>query len=105
MAAADERLDAARHYISLLNLETACQILFEYLEDNAEDAEAWYLLGQSLDEDEAAIAALRRALELNPEHEDAQILIAGLLRDVELITYPIKPDQLANTRPPQDAAQ
>ncbi len=92
LPAQDERLDAARYYIGVLNLEAAREILLDYLRDYAADAEGWYLLGQASDDDGLAIMALERALELKPDYEDATILLAGIKRDAEMITYPTKED-------------
>lgn len=88
----DERLDAARYYISVLNLEAAREILLDYLNDFQANPLAWYLLGQAADDDELAIEALELALELDPDYEDASVLLAGIKRDAEMITYPTPPE-------------
>lgn len=92
MSRHDERLDAARYYISILNLEAAREILLETIRDNPANPQAWYLLGQASDNDALAIIALERALELDPDFEDASILLAGLKGDAEMITYPTPPE-------------
>jgi predicted Zn-dependent protease len=88
----DERLDAARYYISILNLEAAREILLEYIRDNPANPQAWYLLGQASDDDKLAIVALQHALKLAPNYEDASILLAGIKGDAEMITYPTPPE-------------
>ncbi len=103
MSQYDERLDAARYYISILNLRAAREILLDYLDDEAEDAKAWYLMAQAAETDDDAIAALERALQLKPEDEDASILLAGIKGDAEMITYPTKPDEAASDAPPKDS--
>lgn len=94
MSRHDERLDAARYYISILNLRAAREILLDYIKDNPTQPQAWYLLGQASDNDALAIVALKRALKLDPNYEDASILLAGIQRDAEMITYPIPPEDL-----------
>lgn len=92
----DERLDAARYYISILNLEAAREILLDYLQQHDRDAKGWYLLAQAAETDEDAIAALERALRLKPDDEDASILLAGIKGDAEMITYPTPPEDDPN---------
>lgn len=103
MSQYDERLDAARYYISISNLRAAREILLDYLNTNTDDAKAWYLMAQAAETDDGAIAALERALQLEPEDEDASILLAGIKGDAEMITYPTKPDDPANHAPTKDS--
>jgi predicted Zn-dependent protease len=75
-----------------VNLRAAREILLEYIKDNPTYPLAWYLLAQASEDDTLAIAALKRALKLDPDYEDASILLAGIKRDAEMITYPIPPE-------------
>jgi len=88
----DARLPQARHRISQRDHKGAHEILLEYLKDHPTDAEAWYLMGQSASDNAEAKAALQNAIELDPDHEDASVLLASLKGDAEIITYPTRPD-------------
>lgn len=99
----DERLDAARYYIGVLNLEAAREILLDYLKQQPANPLAWYLLGQASAEKDLAISALERALELKPDYEDASVLLAGLKGDAEMITYPTKPEDSGGESPSDNA--
>jgi hypothetical protein len=90
----DARLQLARHRISQRDHKGAHEILLEYLKDHPSDAEAWYLMGQSTSDNAEARAALQNAIELDPDHEDASVLLASLKGDAEIITYPTRPDNL-----------
>lgn len=88
----DVRLQQVRQLISQRNHKAAHEILLDYLKDHPRNAEAWYLMGQSASDSAEAKTALQKALELDPDHEDAGILLASLKGDAELITYPTRPD-------------
>lgn len=104
MTGSDERLDAARYYISISNLRAAREILRDYLTTNTNDARAWYLLAQASETDEQAVAALERALQLEPDDLDASTLLAGIKGDAEMITYPTKPPDFPTDTAPKDDA-
>jgi tetratricopeptide (TPR) repeat protein len=88
----DARLKQARHLISQRDHKGAHEILLDYLKDHPDDAEAWYLIGQSTGDNAEAKTALQKALELDPDHEDASVLLASLKGEAEIITYPTRPD-------------
>ncbi len=88
----DARLQEARHLISRRDHKGAHEALLNYLKDHPKDAEAWYLMGQSASDNAEARAALQNAIELDPDHEDASVLLASLKGDAEIITYPMRPD-------------
>ena len=85
MNADDSRLQQARHLLTTLPTKAghdlAYEVLTDYLREYPEDADAWYLAGQSATRPVDAIACLERALVLNPEHVEASVLLAGLKGD------------------------
>jgi cytochrome c-type biogenesis protein CcmH/NrfG len=88
----DARLQQARHLISQRDHKGAHETLLEYLKEHPNDAEAWYLIGQSTGDNAEAKTALQKALELDPDHEDASVLLASLKGEAEIITYPTRPN-------------
>ncbi len=88
----DARLQRARHLISQRHYKEAHEILLDYLRTQPGDADAWYLVAQSAGDNAEAKAALENVLEINPDHEEASVLLASLKGDAEIITYPTRPD-------------
>jgi hypothetical protein len=88
----DARLQQARHLISQREHKGAHEVLLNYLKDHPKDAEAWYLMGQSTSDNAEAKAALQNAVEIDPDHEEASVLLASLKGEAEIITYPTRPD-------------
>jgi tetratricopeptide (TPR) repeat protein len=88
----DARLQQARHLISQRDHKGAHEALLEYLKEHPNDAEAWYLIGQSAGDNAEAKTALEKALELDPDHEEASVLLASLKGEAEIITYPTRPN-------------
>jgi len=88
----DQRLQQVRQLISQRNYKAAHEMLLDYLKDHPRNAEAWFLMGQSASDNAEAKAALQNALELDPTHEDASVLLASLKGEAEMITYPTRPD-------------
>jgi hypothetical protein len=88
----DTRLQHVRQLISQRQHKAAHEILLGYLKDHPRNADAWFLMGQSASDNAEARAALQNALELDPEHKDASVLLASLKGEAEIITYPTRPD-------------
>jgi tetratricopeptide (TPR) repeat protein len=88
----DARLQKARHLISQRDHKGAHEALLDYLKEYPNDAEAWYLIGQSSGDNAEAKTALEKALELDPDHEEASVLLASLKGEAEIITYPTRPN-------------
>jgi len=59
-------------------IQAAQAILIQSLKSDPNLAEAWYLLSFSVPEDEKRIYALRQALQINPNFEDAQARLISL---------------------------
>jgi len=91
-ASHDERLTRARHLISQRHHKDAHELLLDYLKEHPKDADAWYLMAQSASDNAEARAALENALDIDPDHQEASVLLASLKGDAEIITYPTRPD-------------
>jgi len=61
--------------------QAAQAILIPILKSDPNLAEAWYLLSFSVQEDQQKIYALRRALQINPNFEDAQVRLITLEKE------------------------
>ena len=57
----------------------ARRIIAEALQANPNDADAWYIAGQILEESPKKIKAYERALSLNPSHQAASKALTGLI--------------------------
>ncbi len=71
--------------LALYEPETAVEALDQVVRADSEHAEGHYLLGRAkrmAGDAEGAEAALRRALELTPEHTEAKLALGGLLLDM-----------------------
>lgn len=84
MSSRNDKLDQARRQISNDNKAAARDILREYLKENPQDAEAWYLAGQAAANPTQAIAALERAIKIDPMHDHASELLERLKRNVDV---------------------
>ncbi|MEW6445021.1 MAG: tetratricopeptide repeat protein [Pseudomonadota bacterium] len=80
---ADTRRETYRQVVALLTLEgpSALEVVHGVAQRHAEDGEAWFALAQfalHFKQFDAAEAALRKLIRLQPERKDAHTLLAGV---------------------------
>jgi len=75
---AGNTLDYAERLLGEGKYDEARQLLITYLKRNADSADAWWFLSQTIDDKEQQIDCLKRVLSLDPNHAPARIYLDEL---------------------------
>jgi hypothetical protein len=85
-----EHLQRAYELIQSDDTAKAYRILSDYLADNNNDADAWWLLVYATEDENEAERAIQQVLRLDPEHEQARALLEEIGGTVE-VNQPVAP--------------
>ncbi|MEM6283922.1 MAG: tetratricopeptide repeat protein [Chloroflexota bacterium] len=87
---ASQRLKEAYDLIKNGERESAQEALLQYIETNADDPDAWWLLANVVDDREMRLKSLKRVLKLDADYPQARRALARMYTDQAIVRNPVE---------------